>query len=111
MANTSNATGFWSPSAWYCAEVVHILAGALILVAASLHGFTPWIVLACLLTGAAVKEFGIDLSPFEGDSLWGSCQDFFFYAVGGVRTPLRRDGLFPDGRRGGCGRHYLVHGC
>jgi hypothetical protein len=83
MTPPSKATGFWSPSAWYCAEVLHILAGALVVVAGALHGLTPWMVLAGLVVVAGVKEFTIDVSPFEGDSWWGSTQDFFFYCVVG----------------------------
>ncbi len=84
MTPASKATGFWSPSAWYCAEVLHILAGALVVLGGSFHGYNPWMVSAGLAIGAAVKEFAIDLSPFEGDSLWGSCQDFGCYLVGGL---------------------------
>lgn len=75
-------SGFWSPSAWYCAEVTHILGAALIVLGGVYHGYLLWPILFGVIVAAAIKEFLIDISAFEGDSLWGSCQDFFFYCWG-----------------------------
>lgn len=85
MTNPANSgQGFWEPSPWYLAQTIHALAGALIVFAGSTHGWLAWSVFLALVIGAAVKEFGLDLSPFEGDTLAGSTWDFAFYVVGGV---------------------------
>lgn len=78
----SSQASFWTPSAWYLAEVVHILAGAAVLLAAHLRGWDVGLTVGAFLTIAFVKEFLIDTSPFEGDTWWGSAQDFACYAIG-----------------------------
>lgn len=79
-----NSGGWWEPSAWYCAEVTHILAGAGLVWILLLNAYRPWPVILLFLAAAGFKEYVIDVSPFEGDTYWGSTQDFFFYAVGAL---------------------------
>lgn len=81
--NPPPSSGFWTPSAWYLAQVVHLLAGPAVLFAAHIHGWEiVWTAIVFILA-TATKEFGLDVSPsFEGDSWQGSRQDFFFYQWG-----------------------------
>ena len=74
--------GFWQPSPWYLAQVVHVLAGAAVLLAAHVRGWNVYTSVAIFLAVAAFKEFAIDTSPFEKDSWLGSAQDFAAYAAG-----------------------------
>lgn len=74
--------GFWNPSPWYLAQVVHVLAGPAILFAGIHHGWSVAWVAGVFLAVTAVKEFVVDVSPFEGDSWWGSTQDWLCYAAG-----------------------------
>ena len=74
--------GFWRPSNWYLAQVAHFLTGALILQVAAAHGFNLWLTYGVFAVVTAIKEFVIDTSFFEGDTPWGSAQDWFFYQTG-----------------------------
>ena len=75
--------GFWQPSNWYLAQVVHVLASLAIVEGCLLHFHTPLLPLCILIAGiAGFKEYAIDCSPFENDSIWGSTQDWFCYLLG-----------------------------
>ena len=80
--NPSSQSGFWSPSPWYLAQTVHVLAGAVVMLAAHLHGWDVGLTGGIFLAVAFFKEFLIDISPFEGDTWWGSALDFACYTVG-----------------------------
>lgn len=72
----------WKESSWYDAQTIHALAGALVLSAGLNHGWELlWLVLGFVAV-TAIKEFVIDVSPFENDSWWSSADDFTFYQLG-----------------------------
>ena len=77
-------TGFWTPSAWFLAQVNHALCG-LFLFAFLQAGVSVWVPVVGIMAWATVKEFILDLTVLEHDSFWGSMQDFLAYA-GGVWT-------------------------
>lgn len=75
--------GFWQPSNWYLAQVTHVLASIAIVEAALLHFHCKLIVVSVLLAGiTGFKEFAIDCSPFENDTVLGSAQDWLCYLLG-----------------------------
>lgn len=85
MKNPAPLTeGLWTPSEWYLAQVVHVLAGAFVMVAAHVHGWDAGITWLAFLGVTAIKEFLVDVSPFESDTYFGSLQDFTCYQIGAI---------------------------
>lgn len=76
------STGFWTPSAWFLAEVNHVLTGLLIFPFILFAHWSPWVPAACIVVWATLKEFWLDLFALEHDSLSGSVQDFLAYFIG-----------------------------
>lgn len=74
----------WTPSPWFLAQMNHLLAGCIILLASRVGGLDPAKTLCWLLLAAAFKEFVADLMFLEHDSFAGSLADFAFYALGGA---------------------------
>lgn len=74
----------WTPSSWYLACVVHLLAGALIVFAANKRHYSLRWTLLLFWALAAIKEFVIDVSAVEGDSWLGSAIDFACYVFGSL---------------------------
>ena len=77
-----NKPGFWQGSKWYLAQVLHVIAGAYITSQCIFHGWSTFWIIGILFALACVKEFYVDMSSFENDSLWSSFQDWFFYVTG-----------------------------
>ncbi len=76
--------GLWIGSPWFLAQMTHVLAGSGFLFAFSgTHGWLPWLCAVIVFVWSIVKEFVVDLSPFEEDSVMGSVQDAMFYNTGG----------------------------
>ena len=86
--------GFWRPSNWYLAQTVHFLAGALILQVAAAHHVSLWITYGIFAVVTAIKEFVIDLSPFEGDTIPGSFEDWTCYQLGAAAAGIAVRGLW-----------------
>lgn len=72
----------WSPSAKYCASVLHMLASLNIIQAGYIHGLSILWTAILLTVISAVKEFWADLTWLEHDSLLGSTLDFVMYQAG-----------------------------
>lgn len=72
----------WSPSAEYCASVLHMVAAISIVQAASRQGYNMWWTCIILAIVTAVKEFWADRTWLENDSLRGSALDFSCYIIG-----------------------------
>lgn len=82
MRNPDSGGGFWHPSAWYLAAVVHLFVGVCVILAGHSRGWDMGWLMAVFVVATGVKEFALDLSPLEGDTLWGSTQDFLCYQAG-----------------------------
>lgn len=76
----------WQPSNWYLAEVTHVLFSVAIVEYILYHWNSSLdallVINLSLATMTAIKEFIIDLSPFEGDTVYGSAQDWSCYLLG-----------------------------
>jgi hypothetical protein len=77
----------WTPSAWFLAEMTHVLAGLFIwpAVHAGLHPLTAFLI---LVAWAIVKEFVLDLFIMEHDTISGSGEDALAYLIGGIANVL-----------------------
>lgn len=78
----------WSPSAWFLAEVNHVLAAAVIVLACARQGWNPWYAVLGIALVTGLKEFWADLTWLEHDSVEGSVVDFVCYLVGAAGTML-----------------------
>lgn len=73
----------WTPSAKMLAQQTHFLGAAIIMLLSDrIHG-TPWHYALGIVVCAALKEFWVDRTWLEHDSLVGSTWDFIFYVFGG----------------------------
>lgn len=78
----------WSPSPWFLAEINHVLASAVIVLACAHQGWTPWWAVLGIALVTGVKEFWADLTWLEHDTLGGSAVDFLCYLLGALGTVL-----------------------
>lgn len=76
----------WVPSAWFLAEVNHILASSVIVLICSRQRCIMWQVVAMIAIVALAKEFWMDRTWLEHESLAGSVTDFVAYMVGALGT-------------------------
>ena len=72
----------WSPSAEYCAQSAHYLAGALVVLAAEQHGLSLFWTAIVFISVTAFKEFVADMTFWEHDTLAGSALDWTCYQLG-----------------------------
>ena len=72
----------WSPSAKYCASILHIVASIAIMEQVQIQRWNLLIASGIIILIAAVKEFWADMTWLENDSLKGSGLDFFCYSWG-----------------------------
>lgn len=78
----------WTPSAWYLAEVNHVLAASLVVMLADRQGWRIGVVVMWMTLAVALKEFWADLSWLEHDTVVGSVTDAICYMIGALGTWL-----------------------
>lgn len=72
----------WSPSAKYCAEMLHVVASLAFMQQIQIQEWNQWLAGAIWIIVWAIKEFWADLTWLEHDSLKDSLLDFIMYCWG-----------------------------
>ena len=78
----------WTPSAWFLAEVNHVLASCCIVLLADRQGWRVGLVVLWMSLAVALKEFWADLTWLEHDTVVGSFTDAICYGIGALGTWL-----------------------